>query len=155
MAKPTNSQLIEAILVSCLIIAICIAAIWMSLSFEKMPPILKRGIQPADFPQIICVTIIGMTLFMMWRDPIRIMERMGSRTLGSMLCMVGFAALTVVDLFLALGAFAGALAFYWGERRFSALLLVTLVVPAVVFLLFDQVFEIRFPRGLLTNLWYR
>ena len=28
------------------------------------------------------------------------------------------------------------------------------VMPLVIFLLFDQIFEIRFPRGLLTNLWY-
>lgn len=31
---------------------------------------------------------------------------------------------------------------------------VGLVMPVAIFFLFDQVFEIRFPRGLLTNLWY-
>ena len=145
---------LESLLVSLIIIAFCVAAIWISLSFERMPPILKRGIQPADFPQIVCVSIILLTLFMMWRDPIKIIEPFGSKTLGTLLLMVLFAALCQLDLFLALALFAGALAFYWGERRLPAMILVVLVVPVFVFLLFDQVFEIRFPRGLLTNLWY-
>ena len=50
--------------------------------------------------------------------------------------------------------FAAALTFYWGERRPLMLATVGLVMPLAIFFLFDQVFEIRFPRGLLTNLWY-
>jgi hypothetical protein len=65
-----------------------------------------------------------------------------------------FGALTWIDLFLALGIFAAALAALWGERRPRILILVGAVMTLVIFLLFDQIFEIRFPRGLLTNLWY-
>ncbi len=136
------------------IIAFCIAAIWLSLSFEKMPPILKRGIQPADFPQLVLALIILMTLYMLWRDPVRVVEPMGSKTLGTIVLMVLFVLLAEIDLFLALAVFAAGLSLYWGERRFSRLIIVGLVVPVTVFFLFDQVFKIRFPRGLLTNLWY-
>lgn len=145
---------IESWIVAFVIIGFCLAAIWLSLSFEKMPPILKRGIQPADFPQIVCWTIILLTLYMLWRDPVRVIEPMGSKTLGSLLLMIIFVALTQVDLFLALAVFATLLALYWGERRVSRLLIVGLAVPVGVFFLFDQVFKIRFPRGLLTNMWY-
>lgn len=137
-----------------MIIAFCLAAIWLSLSFEKMPPILKRGIQPADFPQLVCVTIILMTLYMFWRDPVIVVEKMGSKTLGTLLLMFLFVLLTQIDLFLALALFAAGLSLYWGERRLSRLCLVGLAVPVGVFFLFDQVFKIRFPRGLLTNYWY-
>ncbi len=154
MAAKPKHRAVESLLVSLLIIAFCAAAIWISLSFEKMPPILKRGIQPADFPQMVCLATIAMTLIMMWRDPIRIMEPFGSKTLGSIVLMAIFAALSHVDLFLALGVFAGLLAAYWGERRAHYLILVAVLVPLLVFFVFDQVFEIRFPRGLLTNLWY-
>jgi len=136
------------------IIAFCVSAIWLSLSFEKMPPILKRGIQPADFPQLVLTLIILLTLYMFWRDPVSIVEPMGSKTIGSLLLMVLFVLLTRIDLFLALALFAVGLSFYWGERKFSRLLIVGLAVPVTVFFLFDQVFKIRFPRGLLTNLWY-
>lgn len=154
MNQPTRQHSIESILITLLIIAFCCAAIWISLSFDRMPPILKRGIQPADFPQLVCIFIILLTLLMFWRDPIRIMEPISSKTLGSIALMALFAALSNVDLFLALGVFAGLLAFYWGERRVFYLLGVSLLLPVAVFFLFDQVFEIRFPRGLLTNLWY-
>jgi len=119
-----------------------------------MPPILKRGIQPADFPQLVLTLIILLTLYMFWRDPVSIVEPMGSKTIGSLLLMVLFVLLTRIDLFLALALFAVGLSFYWGERKFSRLLIVGLAVPVTVFFLFDQVFKIRFPRGLLTNLWY-
>ena len=68
--------------------------------------------------------------------------------------MVVFVALVQLDLFIALAIFAALLALYWGERKIKNILLVGLVVPVGVFFLFDQVFKIRFPRGLLTNLWY-
>jgi len=119
-----------------------------------MPPILKRGIQPADFPQLVLGLIILLTLYMFWRDPISVVEPMGSKTLGSLVLMVLFALLTHIDLFLALALFATGLSVYWGERKLNRLLVVGLVVPISVFFLFDQVFKIRFPRGLLTNLWY-
>jgi len=141
-------------LVALVIIAFCVAAIGLSLSFEKMPPILKRGIQPADFPQIVCVVIILLTLYMLWQDPVKVLEPMGSKTLGTLLLMVLFIALSQVDFFLALGAFAAGLALFWGERNVLNIMLVGLAVPVAVFFLFDQVFKIRFPRGLLTNLWY-
>jgi len=51
--------------VGLVIIAFCITAIWLSLSFEKMPPILKRGIQPSDFPQLVLALIILLTLYML------------------------------------------------------------------------------------------
>jgi putative tricarboxylic transport membrane protein len=72
----------------------------------------------------------------------------------SLALMVVFVLLTHLDFFIALGCFSGMLSFSWGERRLGALLLVTLFFPTFVFFLFDLVFEVRFPRGLLTNLWY-
>jgi len=141
-------------LVGLVIIAFCLFAIWLSLSFDKMPPILKRGIQPSDFPQIICVAIILMTLHMFWKDPVTVVEPMGSKTLGTIVLMFLFVLLTRIDLFLALALFATGLCIYWGERKVSRLAIVGLVVPVIVFFLFDMVFKIRFPRGLLTNLWY-
>jgi hypothetical protein len=71
-----------------------------------------------------------------------------------MALMAVFAGLAQIDIFLALGIFAAALAALWGERRMAALGLVGVVVPATIFFVFDLVFDIRFPRGLLTNIWY-
>jgi len=150
----SSRRTLESWIVGLVIIAFCLTAIWLSLSFEKMPPILKRGIQPADFPQLVLGLIILLTLYMLWRDPVSIVEPMGSKTLGSLVLMTLFVLLAQIDLFLGLALFAAGLCIYWGERKISRLFVVGLVVPVTVFFLFDQVFKIRFPRGLLTNLWY-
>lgn len=144
----------ERWLVPALIIAFCIAAYAVSLTFKKMPPILKRGIQPADFPQLLLMTLVGLTLLMMWIDPVKVRERIEGSVWGTIAMMGVFAALAGVDLFLALGVFAAGLAMLWGERKIPVLAMVGLIVPVCIFFLFDLVFEIRFPRGLLTNLWY-
>ncbi|TQV78326.1 tripartite tricarboxylate transporter TctB family protein [Denitrobaculum tricleocarpae] len=140
--------------IPCLIIAFCMVAFWLTTTFKTMPPILKRGIQPSDFPQLLLGLLVLLTLFMVWKDPIRVKERMHRSTWGTILLFAVFAATTAIDLFLALAIFAVAMAAYWGERRVPMLGLVGLVVPVAIFFIFDQVFEIRFPRGLLTNLWY-
>ena len=136
------------------LIAFAAAAIYISTTFKKMPPILKRGIQPSDFPQLIAGLIIALTLLMVWFDPVKISERVSAKTLLTFALIGGFVLLVPLDLFLALGVFAAALAALWGERRVSVLALVGVAIPLAIFVLFDQAFQVRFPRGILTNLWY-
>lgn len=154
MSSTSPSAGLERWIVPVLIICFCVVAIWISTTFEEMPPILKRGIQPADFPQLILGLIIFCTVIMVLRDPVTIDGSLGSKPFGTLILMMGFVALTQVDFFLALGVFAGVLTVYWGERRLPMILLVGVVTPIVVFFLFDSAFEIRFPKGVLTNLWY-
>ena len=136
------------------IISFCGATFWISTTFDRMPPILKRGIQPADFPQLILILMLILTVAMIWLDPIIVDKRLDSKTVGSLVLFGVFGGLTFIDLFLALGAVAALLAMFWGERRWHVVVGIGLMMPALIFLLFDQVFEIRFPRGVLTNLWY-
>ena len=145
---------IEGWIVFCLITLFCGSAFWVSTTFDKMPPILKRGIQPADFPQIILVFIVILTIAMTWFDPIKVSKGLDKKTLGSFGLIALFSILTIVDLFLALGIFAAALSFFWGEKRWNFLFGIGIIMPTFIFFLFDQVFEIRFPRGVITNLWY-
>jgi len=140
--------------VTFVIISFCGATFWISTTFDRMPPILKRGIQPADFPQLILILMLILTVAMIWLDPIIVDKRLDSKTVGSLVLFGVFGGLTFIDLFLALGAVAALLAMFWGERRWQAVVGIGLMMPALIFLLFDQVFEIRFPRGVLTNLWY-
>lgn len=152
-----NRQTIERLqkwLVPLGIIAFCTLTIAVTTTFERMPPILKRGIQPSDFPQLVAGLIIALSLLMVWREPVRAAEIVGRTTWGTLALIALFAAAATIDLFLALGLFAAALAFLWGERRPPLIAFVGIGMPLAVFFLFDIVFEIRFPRGLLTSLWY-
>ena len=145
---------IERWIVPALIILFCAGAFYVSTTFREMPPILKRGIQPSDFPQLLLGLIVFLTILMAWLDPIQIKDPLHRKVLGTIALFGVFAALSVVDLFLGLGVFAGALAAFWGERRLAVIALIGIVLPTAIFFLFDLAFEIRFPRGLLTNLWY-
>ena len=145
---------LERWLVPALIVLFCAGAIWLTTQFDRMPPILKRGIQPSDFPQLVCAAIVLCAVIMAIRDPVVPDGKMGGKPLGTLALIGGFVLLTQVDFFLALGVFAAMLTMYWGERRIRMIALVGIAVPVLVFFLFDQAFEIRFPRGLLTNLWY-
>ncbi len=152
--KPKLLARLERRLIPVLILAFCGSVFWMSTTFKKMPPILKRGIQPSDFPQLLILLLALLTLLMIWKDPISVRDRLTGSTLGTIALFAGFAALAGIDFFLALGIFATMLALFWGERRVLVLVLVGFLVPAAIFFTFDQVFEIRFPRGALTQIWY-
>ena len=152
--EPESRGGIERWLVPALIILFCAAAFYVSTTFREMPPILKRGIQPSEFPQLLLGTIVILTILTAWLDPIQVKERLPRAVLGTIALFGVFAVVSVVDLFLALGVFAAALAAYWGERRLVVIAIIGIVLPTAIFFLFDQVFKIRFPRGLLTNLWY-
>lgn len=140
--------------VPCGTIAFCLLAFWLTTQFDRVPPILLRGMQPADFPQMILLLIIALSVLVMIFDRPIEHEPVG-RSVWTSLGLFGvFALIAQVDLFLGLGVFAGALAFAWGERRPWGLGLVSVGSPLFIFFLFDTVFRIRFPRGILTNLWY-
>ena len=65
-----------------------------------------------------------------------------------------FYVLTVtLDMFIGIAVSMFLLALLWGERRWLVALATALITPLLIFLLFDNVLKIRFPRGVLTN-WY-
>lgn len=140
--------------VPCGTIVFCLIAYWLSTQFDRVPPILLRGMQPEDFPQLVLLLIMALSVLVMIFDTPVDHPSVGLNAWKSMGLFAVFALLAQIDLFLGLGVFAGALAYVWGERRLWGIGLVTVVSPAVIFFLFDQAFRIRFPRGLLTNLWY-
>ncbi len=137
-----------------LIILFCANAFYLTTQFDRVPEILKRGIQPSDFPQLILLLLIGLACFLPFEDTQHNRPAVPPSVFISLALMLVFVLLTHLDFFIALGCFSGMLSFSWGERRLGALLLVTLFFPTFVFFLFDLVFEVRFSRGLLTNLWY-
>ncbi len=136
------------------IIVFCAVAFWLSTQFERVPPILKRGIQPSDFPQLILALIAILAVALMVTDKSAAPEKITAMTWKTVGLMVCFLILAEVDLFLGLGVFAAALCCLWGERRIWVVAALGIIMPLTVFFMFDVIFEIRFPRGLLTNLWY-
>ena len=94
MANLPKSKIsrIERWLAPGVIICFHCVAFWISTTFTEIPPILKRGIQPADFPQLLLITIILLTLAMMVFDPIKIRENFDATTAESLALFAIFGA---------------------------------------------------------------
>jgi hypothetical protein len=78
----------------------------------------------------------------------------GRETWGSIVLLLLFFALTITtDMFIAIPIVMFLLSYLWGERRLIIAALNAILTPVTLFLLFDKVLQIRFPRGIITN-WY-
>jgi len=120
--------------------------------------IVGDSMQPRAFPiflMILNLILVGLLLLQNLKNPPAPIEWEPVATWGSIALMVLMYLLTrYVDFFVAIAAVIFGLCLLWGERRWWVVLLTTVVTPSAIFLLFDQVLRIRFPRGLFTNWWY-
>jgi hypothetical protein len=59
-----------------------------------------------------------------------------------------------LDFFLAISVLSFLVSYFWGERRIIYLLLVSILFPIIVFVLFETILGLRFPPGIITNIYY-
>ena len=131
----------------------------LALQLETSPPmIVGDSMQPRVFPKFLMILNLILTgiLFLQYRkNPPEPLEGERIATWGTILLMIPFYLLTTyVDLFIAIAICIFAMSLLWGEKRWWIAVLTALATPTVLFLLFDSVLKIRFPRGLFTNWWY-
>ena len=157
--SPLRSELRLPLAVALGVFAFCALGLYLTTTFASVPPILRRGMQPATFPQILLILLALFALLMLlearrsrWPQ-LSTLPREFFLTLASGVLFVLLSAF--VDFFIALAAFALSSAYVWGERRWLALLGVAVLFPALVGLLFNGLLDMRFPRGVLTNLIYQ
>lgn len=146
-------------LIPILIALFSVVIIVLSLQLDESPPmIVGDSMQPRAFPIFLMVLMLVLSAFLVVQNrnkPPESVKLEPFATWGSISLMVIFYFVTRhVDFFIAIAVVICGLCLLWGERRWWVVLLTTLVTPATIFLLFDQVLRIRFPRGLFTNWWY-
>ena len=59
-----------------------------------------------------------------------------------------------LDFFLAISVLSIFVSYYWGEKRIFYLLLVGIIFPVIVFIFFETILGLRFPPGIITNIYY-
>ena len=148
----------DAFVVSILIILCSISLLFVTSNFDKVPPILNRGIQPATFPKILLFLIIFLAC-LNWaialRDPWKSQKVLPREFYFTLLIILVFSLISKsIDFFLGLAFLSLAIAWGWGERRVIPILFISVVFPTLVFLLFEKMLNLRFPGGLITNLYY-
>ena len=130
----------------------------VTFTFDQVPPILNRGIQPATFPKILLILIICLTSFLYFlsiKSPWsagKKLERPFYLTLFILILFVLIAKF--LDFFLAIGTLSFLVSFFWGERRIYYLFIVSIIFPIIVFIFFETILGLRFPSGIITNFYY-
>ena len=135
-----------------------VVIIYLALQLRVSPPlIVGASMQPRSFPIFLMVINLLLVVIMVWqnlKNPPALVKMEGPTTWISIGLFALFYLLTVyADFFIAIAAVVFLLSVSWGERRLHVAGLVALTVPLTLFLVFDEVLKIRFPRGLITN-WY-
>ncbi len=141
-------------------LVVCFSAvvIWASLQLAVSPPmIVGESMQPRVFPIVLMILNIGLAvaLAVQYRvAPPKPVPLEGIATWGTIGLFAVFFGLTVyVDMIIAIAVTVFLMCLLWGEKRIPVALGIAVLTPSTVFLLFDEVLQIRFPRGLFTN-WY-
>ena len=132
--------------------------IYLSLQLDLSPPmIVGESMQPRVFPiflMIINLILVGLMTFQFYKSPPDFIPLEPFQTWGTIILLVVFYGMTTgVDFFVAIAVVMFLMCILWGEKRILVALSASLVTPILIFVLFDQVLQIRFPRGLLLD-WY-
>ena len=145
--------------VSFIIILISTMLLISTFSFDIVPPILNRGIQPATFPKALLILIIGLTsivYFLSKKKPWKIEKKLPKTFYLTLISFLLFILISkTLDFFLAISVLSVFVSYYWGERRFFYLLLVSIIFPIIVFIFFETILGLRFPPGIITNIYYQ
>ena len=143
----------------CLVIILTsVALLITTFTFDIVPPILNRGIQPATFPKALLILIIVMSLLIYYlaiKNPWKIEKKLPKSFYLTILSFFIFVVISkTLDFFLAISALSIFVSYYWGERRIIYLLLVGIIFPIIVFIFFETILGLRFPPGIIINIYY-
>ena len=136
-----------------------IIIIGISLQLDTSPEmIVGDSMQARSFPiflMILNLILISVLTFQYKKnnpDPIKLEN---FPTWGSMGLFFIFYLLTVyTDMFIGIFVVMLLMGLLWGEKRIWVSFLTATLTPLLIFLLFDFVLKIRFPRGILMDMYY-
>ena len=136
-----------------------IAIILISLQLDTSPEmIVGDSMQARSFPiflmviNLILISVLFLQFFRNYPEKIKLEI---FTTWFSMFLFLLFYFLTITtDMFIGITVCMFLMGYTWGEKRLWVNLCNAVITPGLIFLLFDSVLRIRFPRGLLTNMYY-
>ncbi len=145
--------------VSFIIIFVSLVLLISTFTFDIVPPILNRGIQPATFPKGLLVLIIILTsvvYYLSLKKPWDIKKKLPQSFYLTLLSFMFFIIVSkTLDFFLGISLLSVFVSYCWGERRIIYLLLVSIIFPIIVFIFFETILGLRFPPGIITNIYYQ
>jgi hypothetical protein len=136
-----------------------IAIILISLQLDTSPEmIVGDSMHARSFPiflMVINLILICFLALQFFKNYPKIIELEIFTTWFSMFLFLLFYFLTITtDMFIGITVCMFLMGYTWGEKRMWVNLSNAIITPGLIFILFDYVLRIRFPRGILTNIYY-
>ena len=136
------------------------AVIYLSLQLDTSPEmIVGDSMQARSFPiflMVINLLLVGILSLQFYKTYPKEVELEKFPTWSSMLLFLIFYIIIFIsgDMFVAIPIVMFLMGLTWGQKKIWISLANAIVTPLSIFLLFDYVLQVRFPRGWLTNIYY-
>jgi len=146
-------------LVPLAVFVFCAVVIWLSLGLEAANPIIVgHAMQPRAYPILLAIiaALLGVILCrQILGQGHSIRKHIPYQTWLSMVITGIFYVIgSLFDFFLGLACAMFLMCLVWGERRLWVAATIAIAAPLITFFVFDLALGKRFPRGILTNLYY-
>ena len=136
------------------------AVIYLSLQLDTSPEmIVGDSMQARSFPiflMVINLLLVGILSLQFYKTYPKEIELEKFPTWSSMLLFLIFYIIIFIsgDMFVAIPIVMFLMGLTWGQKKVWVSFTNAIVTPLSIFLLFDYVLQVRFPRGWLTNIYY-
>jgi putative tricarboxylic transport membrane protein len=146
-------------IVPVVVFVFCAVVIAIAMTLEEaIPLIVGHSMQPRVFPIFLMAVIAVLNvalIFQIVRSPVsrRDWEPIQTWTSAGLLLLF-FLLAKYIDTLVALVIVMFMMSIVWGERRIWVAAILALGTTAFIFFSFDQILQVRFPRGLLTDAYY-
>jgi len=134
--------------------------IYLSLQLDTSPEmIVGDSMQARSFPiflMVINLLLVAILSLQFYKTYPKEIELEKFPTWSSMLLFLIFYIIILIsgDMFVAIPIVMFLMGLTWGQKKVLVSLTNAIVTPLSIFLLFDYVLQVRFPRGWLTNIYY-
>ena len=134
--------------------------IYLSLQLDTSPEmIVGDSMQARSFPiflMVINLLLVAILSLQFYKTYPKEVELEKFPTWSSMLLFLIFYIIILIsgDMFVAIPIVMFLMGLTWGQKKVWVSLTNAIVTPLSIFLLFDYVLQVRFPRGWLTNIYY-
>ena len=134
--------------------------IYLSLQLDTSPEmIVGDSMQARSFPiflMVINLLLVAILSLQFYKTYPKEIELEKFPTWSSMLLFLIFYVIILIsgDMFVAIPIVMFLMGLTWGQKKIWISLTNAIVTPLSIFLLFDYVLQVRFPRGWLTNIYY-
>jgi putative tricarboxylic transport membrane protein len=136
-----------------------IAIILISAQLDTSPEmIVGDSMQARTFPiflmaiNLILISVLSLQFFKNY--PKRIELEIFTTWFTMFLFLLFYFLTITTDMFIGITVCMFLMGYAWGEKRLWVNICNAIITPGAIFILFDYVLQIRFPRGILTNIYY-